>query len=55
LACGASRDLLESTLRFDDAEAFLLDFSDAFGGTGTRFGWSWFQHASAADPVGWAR
>ena len=45
-------DLLESTLRFDDAEAFLLDaFSDAFGGTGTRFDWSWIPTARKAPLI----
>lgn len=35
-------DLLESAGRFEAAEALLLDaFSDAYGGTGTRFDWSW--------------
>jgi len=42
----SSGDLLESSLRFDDAEAFLLDaFSEAFGGTGKRFDWSWIPTA----------
>lgn len=45
-------DLLESSLRFDDAEAFLLDaFSDAFGGTGTRFDWSWIPTARKAPLI----
>jgi phosphoribosylanthranilate isomerase len=45
-------DLLESSLRFDDAEAFLLDaFSDAFGGTGTRFDWSWIPAARKAPLI----
>lgn len=35
-------DLLESADRFGAAEALLLDaFSDAYGGTGKRFDWSW--------------
>ena len=45
-------DLLESSLRFDDAEAFLLDaFSEAFGGTGTRFDWSWIPAARKAPLI----
>jgi len=48
----SSNDLLESSLRFDDAEAFLLDaFSDAFGGTGTRFDWSWIPTARKAPLI----
>jgi phosphoribosylanthranilate isomerase len=35
-------DLLESFDRFGAAEALLLDaFSDAYGGSGQRFDWSW--------------
>lgn len=35
-------DLLESADRFGAAEALLLDaFSEAYGGTGKRFDWSW--------------
>lgn len=35
-------DLLESIDRFGAAEAMLLDaFSDAYGGSGQRFDWSW--------------
>lgn len=45
-------DLLESSLRFDDAEAFLLDaFSEAFGGTGTRFDWSWIPATRKAPLI----
>lgn len=45
-------DLLESSLRFDDAEAFLLDaFSEAFGGTGKRFDWSWIPAARRAPLI----
>lgn len=45
-------DLLESSLRFDDAEAFLLDaFSESFGGTGTRFDWSWIPTARRAPLI----
>lgn len=35
-------DLLESFVRFERAEALLLDsFSSAYGGSGTAFDWSW--------------
>ncbi len=37
-----SGDLLESERVYDEAEAFLVDsFSEKFGGSGTRFDWSW--------------
>lgn len=39
-------DLLESFGSFGDAEALLVDsFSQAYGGSGTRFDWSWIPAA----------
>ncbi len=42
-------DLLESTIRFDAAEAFLLDkHSEAYGGVGEAFDWRWVTDAAPA-------
>jgi phosphoribosylanthranilate isomerase len=44
-------DLLESLDRFGEAEALLLDsFSKGYGGSGTRFDWSWVP-ASRPLPI----
>lgn len=48
----AAGDLLESAVRFEDAEAFLLDaFSEGFGGSGARFDWSWIPAARTAPLI----
>ncbi|MFT4102842.1 MAG: phosphoribosylanthranilate isomerase [Burkholderiaceae bacterium] len=42
-------DLLESTVRFDAAEAFLLDkHGEAYGGAGEAFDWRWVTDAAPA-------